>query len=260
MKISSFHKSIGDSVELNMPLIPADFTYCSVLFDWTDLPNADIYGGPTKPEVLLDPEIEAMKPDYTLYPNIDYSMGYTYQACPRTCDFCKVPQMPQDETHHSIHDFHDERFNKICLMNNNTLADPCWRDTFQEIIDAKLTVIDENGYDLRLVTNESARMLSKIRFEGLIHFAWDYPEHEVEILKGLDVILKWIPKYKINIYVLIGHTTHDENMMRIEKLTELGVDFYIMPLDSSDQYQKKMRRWGNRKHIFKSCTWENYNG
>jgi len=91
MKISSFHKSIGDDVELNFPLMNADFTYASVLFKDTEDPTADLIGGPKYPDTSLDPEIDRMKPDYSLYPNIDYSIGYTYKACPRTCEYCIVP-------------------------------------------------------------------------------------------------------------------------------------------------------------------------
>ena len=40
--------------------------------------------------------------------------------------------------------------------DNNTFSDPQWHDTFEEIWDAKLTVKDENGYDLRLLDEEKA--------------------------------------------------------------------------------------------------------
>ena len=116
MKISAWHKAQGDHVELNMPLLPSDFTYASVLFSWTQDPIADLIGGPKYPSIKLDPEIESMKPDYTLYPDIDYSLGYTYRACPRTCDNCIVPLQNNSEDHYSIFDFHEKRFNKICLL------------------------------------------------------------------------------------------------------------------------------------------------
>jgi hypothetical protein len=34
MKLSAYHKDCGDVVTLNEPIIPADYTYASVLFDW----------------------------------------------------------------------------------------------------------------------------------------------------------------------------------------------------------------------------------
>ncbi len=38
MKIASYHKQLGDKVTLNFPLIKADLSYASVLFQWTPDP------------------------------------------------------------------------------------------------------------------------------------------------------------------------------------------------------------------------------
>ena len=259
MKISAFHKQMGDIVELNFPLIRADFTYASLLFSKTADPHADMIGGPKYPKSKLDPEIEAMRPDYSIYPGIDYSMGYTYRACPRACDFCIVPQQDNPETHHSIYEFHDSRFKKICLMNNNTLADPQWRETFQEIIDAGLTVKDENGYDARLITDESAWYMSQIKWEGLIHLAWDYPDHKADVLRGIKRLLRHKVK-NLMVYVLIGETTHKENIYRVLRLKSMGVDSFAMPMDKADPYQKRFARWVNHKAIFKTVEWKDYTG
>jgi len=80
MKISAWHKANGDDVMLNFPLRKADFTYASVLFKWTADPIADLVGGSKYPERKLDPEIDKMFPDYSLYPHLDCSIGYTYKA------------------------------------------------------------------------------------------------------------------------------------------------------------------------------------
>lgn len=257
MKISAWHKTQGDIVELNMPLLPADFTYASLLFKSTQDPHADLIGGPKYPDSKLDPEIDSMCPDYSLYSDIDYSLGYTYRACPRTCDFCIVPKQNNSETHHSIWEFHDKRFNKICLLNNNTLADPYWRDTFQEIIDANLTVID-HGYDARLITDESAWYISQIKFENAIHLAWDFPEHKQEVLRGIKHLHRYGVK-RLMVYVLIGNgTTHKENIYRVLRLKSLGVDSFVMPMDKLNTYQKRFARWVNHKAIFKTIKWEDY--
>jgi len=160
MKISAYHKDCGDSVSYKMPIIPAEYTYASILYDWNrDKFIADEYGGPVFPASKLPNEIEKMKPDYDLL-NLDYSLGYTYRPCSNTCHFCTVPKTDHpDIDHHSIWEFHDSRFKKICLLNNNTFQDPQWRETFEEIWDANLSVIDENGYDLRLINDEKAEAL-----------------------------------------------------------------------------------------------------
>jgi hypothetical protein len=256
MKISAWHKAQGHSVELNFPLMGADFTYASMMFRQTPDPIADLIGGPKYPDSMLDPEIEAMRPDYDLYPDIDYSLGYTYRACPRSCDFCIVPHQKNPETHHSIWSFHDARFKKIDLLNNNTLADPQWRETFEEIIEAKL-IMAEHGLDVRLVTEETASYLKRIKIDGYLHIAWDYPDHEEEILKGLDPLLKAKVR-NLMCYVLIGHTSHEEDLHRCLKLDAMGVDPYVMALDKTDPYQYHFARWVNHKAIFKTVEWKDY--
>jgi hypothetical protein len=258
MKISAWHKAQGDNVELNFPLSKADFTYASVLFDYTPDPYADLIGGSKYPESKLDPEIDNMKPDYSLYPNIDYSMGYTYKACPRTCEHCIVPKQKNDDKHYSIWEFHDPRFKKICLLNNNTLADPYWRDTFEEIIDADLMVFDQNGYDARYITEEVADYFRRLRFQGYVHVAWDFMEHEEEILQGICNLKKAGVK-NIMCYVMIGDTTHEENLYRCLVLwQDYGIDPFVMPLKKSDPYQNAFARWVNFKAIFKSVIWKEY--
>lgn len=257
MKISAYHKQLGDKVLLNFPLMKADISYASVIFQWTPDPIADLVGGPKYPEGKLPDEMDSMKPDYSIYPSIEYSMGYTYKACPRTCEHCIVPKQRLDDKHYSIWEFHDSRFKKICLMNNNTFADPNWRDTFAEIEDAKLTIIDHNGYDLRLIGEEQAHWLKRLRFEGYRHFAWDYPEHEEDILRGL-CNLKKAGINQAMVYVMIGHTTHKENLNRIYLIDAMGFDPFVMPIKRKDPYQQAFARWVNHKATFKTVKWENY--
>lgn len=189
MKISSCHKAQGDKVTLNMPLVPANKTYGSWLF--SKMYDCDVSGGPGFDPTITLNGFEKYKPDYSLYPNIDYSLGYTWAWCPNKCSFCVVPKQNNAKVHHSIWDFHNSQFKKICILNNNTFSDPRWRETFEEIWDARLTVRDENGYDLRLLDDEKAYALKQTKFEKGVHFAWDLMKDEKHILKGLELAKKY---------------------------------------------------------------------
>jgi len=263
MKLSTYHKSMGDSVLLNMSIIPADYTYASVLFEKNIKEFiANEYGGPAfsqhKP---LRPEIECGFPDYGLYPDNDFSLGYTFRPCFRRCSFCKVDIMERgDMRHHSINTFVNPNYKKIRLLNNNTFMDRRWRETFQEIWDADLTVIDENGYDLRLLDMEKADALKRTKFQGMIHFAWDRMEDEKEILCGLSLLKQY--KIKGHIYVLIGYdTTIEEDLYRCQKLVDFGQDPYIMPFKRTD-HNKRFKRFFDtfmwRKYKTIKEAWENY--
>lgn len=257
MKISAWHRQNGDEVFSNFPLINADFTYASVLFSWTPDPIADVIGGSKYPHSKLDPEIESMLPDYELYPGIDFSLGYTYRACPRTCDFCIVPKQQNDEQHHSIFSFHNPKFKKICLLNNNTLADPSWRETFDEIRDVGLTLKLEQGLDARFITEEVAEYVSRVKMEDALYVAWDFPEHETEILTGICNLQKAGIK-NIRCYVYITSESHKENLDRVNMLYAMKVDPFAMPQNKHDRYQKSFARWVNHKAIFKTVRWTDY--
>ena len=256
MKLSAWHKAQGDEVLLNMPLWRG-MTYASVLFEKNKkLFFADTYGGSAFRGSRLGSKIEGMKPDYDLF-DLDYSLGYTFRPCFRKCGFCKVPSMNHpDVDHHSIWEFHDPKFKKICLLNNNTFFDKRWKETFEEIWDADLTVIDENGYDLRLIDDEKADALKRTRFKGQIHYAWDQMKDERKILEGLAIA----PRGRV--YVLIGFdTTEEEDLYRCQKIIDYKHDPYIMPYNQSKP-EKDFKRfidtfmWRKYKTIEKA--WGDY--
>jgi len=262
MKLSAFHKQLGDEVYLNMPLMPVDITSASILFESTPLPFANDYGGPAIPDSQpLALWIEQCKPDYSLF-NLDYSLGYTYRPCFRNCDFCKVGSMEMpDIGHHSIWEFHNEEFDTICLLNNNTFFDTRWEDTFGEIWEAGLSVRDENGYDLRLLDDSKASALKKTKWSGELHFAWDRMEDAKQIMNGLELLRE----YKINnahIYVLIGYdTTIEEDLHRCQVIKDYGQTPYIMPY-VADKQNKAFKRFIDsfmwRKYTLVKQAWRNY--
>lgn len=260
MKISTYHKIMGDTVILNMPLMPAHKTYASILFEKTHKPIADVLGGPgVDPAIRLPKEIDICRPDYDLY-DMDYSLGYTYRACHRGCEFCKVKDMNESTDHHSIWSFHDKKFKKIALLNNNTFEDPRWRETFGEIWEADLKFKDISGFDLRLINQERSEALARTRWDGQVHFAWDSVNDEKAILAGLNTAIKYgLKAWKIMVYVLIGYdSTPEEDLYRVEKLRALGVDPFVMAFNKKDPYQKRFARWVNHKAIFKSVPWKDY--
>jgi len=263
MKIAQWHIKNGDYVYLNMPVFSSDYRYASLLFERSrHLFQADEYGGPAINGSVLNSEFESMKPYYDLYPHNDYSLGYTYRPCFNTCDFCKVPTMNHpDIDHHSIWEFHDSRFKKICILNNNTFQDPRWHETFEEIWDADLTVIDENGYDLRLMDDEKAAALKKTKFQGKIHFAWDRMQDDPLIINGLEMIKK-VKLNNVHIYVLIGYDTDlDKDLYRCQKIIDFGYDPYIMPYKKTKD-NKRFKRFIDtfmwRKYKTIKEAWENY--
>lgn len=276
MKISAWHKKAGDEIFLNNELIISDRAYASYLFSYSPrYYNILCEGGPGSRDInlrldyleaLLDLKgLSKIMPDYNLFP-INYSLGYTWEYCPRSCPFCINSQLKNkpSQVHYSIWTFHHPRFNKICLLNNNTFSDPDWKLTFDEIIEANLIIHDENGYDLRLLDDEKAYYLSILKFEKYIHFAWDNISDEDKIIPALNLLKKYYLERKSLIYILIGYnTTLEGDIYRVQKLHDLG--FYAFPMiynRINNPVLRKFKRMVNLRYYKKfssvSEAWQKY--
>jgi len=262
MKISTWQKANGHTVHLN-GVGQFDMTIGSWLFDWSIKQPCDLEGGPgIDPKIKLPDCLNSFKPDYDLFP-IDYSLGYTWAYCPRKCPFCIVPLQHNPKEHHSIWEFHDSRFKKICLLNNNTFSDPQWRETFEEIWEADLAVRDENGYDLRFMDNEKVDALHKTKWATPLHFAWDQMKDEAEIIRGLKLLSKYHLRSTSNgIYVLIGfNTTRKEDIYRCQIINDYGLTPYPMPYVKSREnmvFKRFINLHYYRQYKTIEQAWKNY--
>ena len=112
MKISAWHKQMGDSVEWYSPLLSGhmDKVYMSKVFSFTadyEYPiDADevVRGGSgycislvdgkevfdASKDIRLPDEVEHIYPDYSLYGITDTAYGFLTRGCPRGCSFCHV--------------------------------------------------------------------------------------------------------------------------------------------------------------------------
>ena len=95
MKISAYHKQLGDDVEFVSYYSNYDCVYISKVFTFTPdiyeyIPSDKvIYGGTGyNTNVNLANEIENMTPDYSLYTKYNYAVGFLSRGCSRGCEFC----------------------------------------------------------------------------------------------------------------------------------------------------------------------------
>lgn len=248
------------------PLHNWDIVYSSKIFNFTpeyDYPIKGKYiqgGSGYSLEKKLSKDIESIYPDYSLY-GYDYAMGFTTRGCIRNCDFCIVPEKEgKIKAVADIYNFWDGQ-EKLMLLDNNLTAHPKqFKRTLQHLIKEKIKTDFNQGLDIRLITPEKARLLSKVKLWKQIHFAWDFPGIEKQVLEGIKILTNnGVRPYKLMFYVLIGfNTTPEQDLYRVEKLRELKVDPFVMPFDKSDSYQRKFARWVNHKAIFKSVKWKEY--
>ena len=112
----------------------------------------------------LAPEIEALAPDYSLYPELeDRALGFLTRGCPQHCPFCVVPVKEGAPRQVSDLDTLLQGRQKLILLDDNLLAHPSALELLQEIARRGLAVNFNQTLDVRRLTTELARLLRRIR-------------------------------------------------------------------------------------------------
>ena len=283
MKLSAYHKSIGDSVEWYEPMFSGhmDKVYMSKVFTFTPdyeycidadeiIKGGTGYSYPDGGEALAD-EIEHIYPDYSIYyeklPNVkDTAYGFLTRGCPRVCDFCIVGKK-EGRCSIKVADL-SEFWNgqkNIVLLDPNMFACKEWKDLSQQLIDSNAWVDFSQGCDIRIMTDEKAEYLKQMKIKQ-IHFAWDrYEDKDIIVpkFKKFSELTGW--KYwKMTVYCLCNfNTTFEQDLERIYTLRDLGYSPYVM-LYEKDKIPvghklRKLQRYVNSRSIFRSCnSFEDY--
>ena len=144
----------------------------------------------------------------------------------------------------------------IILCDPNLIACPDWKDLIQQLIDSKAKVNINQGIDIRIMTDEKAEMIKKVRVDS-VHFAWDRYEDKAAIVpkfKAFKEITGWGARKTI-VYVLTNYdTTIEQDLERIYTLRDLGYDPYVMIYNkettSSRDPVRMLQRWVNNRKIF----------
>lgn len=267
MKLSAWRKKQGDEVKLYDPETDRpDLIYASKVFNFTKdylyYPgDCEIKGGGTGYDIAtaLPEEVESMYPDYELF-NCEYAMGFTTRGCIRKCPFCLVPKKEgKIKVVGDIYDFWHGQENLMLLDNNLTAIPEQFEKICLQLTKEKIKVAFSQGLDIRLIDEDKAKLLSKVKRWKRIHFAFDSLGVEGSVRRGIKLLTKYIHPDNLTFYVLVGFdSTHHEDLYRIELLRSLKVNPYVMPFNKQDRRQAALARWVNRPAIFRSCTWNEY--
>ena len=265
LKLASFHNERHDDVEFingtnGKDGYEPDLIYITSLFTYawepvhevirhyiTEYPKAKVIVGGiyaslctehlreafgSRIEVIkgLVPEIENLLPNYSLVPDWNSSIIFSSRGCIRRCEFCSVPQlepkfMAKESIKHLIYPGHK----RVILWDNNILASPHWQDIFNELEEANLEVDFNQGLDARLLTEEVATKIKRMRVPR-VRLAYDSDGIKDFLRKAINKLNEvGIDGRNIIVYCLYGFLdTPQDFFQRITDLVEWGVVAYPM--------------------------------
>ena len=297
MKISGYMQSQGHETELLLDydkIREYDKVYLSRVFTFTNIPiNLDEYdnleyGGTgffLEDAPNLPDEIEHHMPDYHLYDKfigseiargikplkfkdyLDYSIGFATRGCFRICSFCVNKKYDNVFRHSPIEEFHDPNRKYIYLWDDNFLAFGKWREVLDELEATKKPFQFRQGLDIRLMTEEKAQRLSKMKYHGDYIFAFDNLKDRDLIEKNLKIWRKYCNK-TTKLYVLSGYDSQDEKDIRsiferIRILMRHKCLPYIMRYEDYNNSEFKgmyinLARWCNQPSFFKKKSFREF--
>lgn len=236
MKISAYHRQQGNEVEWWNPLCKYDRIYSSKVFDFTPvdpyLPDDAIRGGTGYRDLPMDKtlpqEIDNMYPDYSIYPDCDYAIGYLTRGCPNHCRWCVVPEKEgMIRPYRTWQEVVRQDTDKLILMDNNILACDHGISQLQSLIGSGYRIDLNQGMDARLVTPEVAEILSRLSWIRFIRFSCDQKSQIEPIRHTLELLGKHgVRPYRVFVYLLVTKDIKDA-AERVEALKGYkGINLY----------------------------------
>ncbi len=280
MKLAHWHRSMGDEVHLARTPSPDmfepqyDLVYGSAIFRWSvpvverlieAFPEAIVRGTGTDnmetvEQIIGEETYEHY--DYSIYPDYEFSLGFTQRGCRLNCGFCVVPKKEgKPSSVNTIADiWRPEKERSIVLLDNDFFGQPKenWQARIQELREGNFKVNIQQGINIRMVDDESATALASIRYYDTnfknrrLYTAWDNVGQERVFFKGVEKLHEaGIPASHLMVYMLIGYDpqeTMERILYRYGRLKEAGCKPYPMVYNNAGRKLKRFQKWVVRRY------------
>ena len=272
MKLSAYHKAHGDTVEWWNPMLTYDRVYSSKVFTFTPenpyLPEDTIKGGTGYGKLdELPPDVDAMFPDYSIYPDCKHAIGFLTRGCIRNCPWCVVPRKEgKIRPYRTWREIKRPDSRDIVFMDNNVLACRHGLEQIEDMIGEAVRVDFNQGLDARLITDDVAGMLAGLKWISQIRMSADTDAMLDVVLTAIDRLGKHgVKPYKVFVYVLVTDIESAER--RCIAIRDAGGDAFAQPYRDflggvePTREQRDFARWVNDHAIFnKVKTFAEYRG
>lgn len=270
MQLAAYHKQAGDTVEWWNGLEHYDRVYMSKVFSFSpdidEVIDADeiIRGGTGyKDYGSLPPEIEATPPDYSMYPGVDYAIGFLTRGCIRACPWCIVPKKEgRIRPAATWREIKRPDSRNIVFMDNNVLACDHGIQQIADMGGQSVWVDFNQGLDARLITPENAALLARLHWIRFVRLSCD-SEEMLPVIEQATAYMKeaGIAPSRFWAYMLVQDVEEAER--RALALDAMRVSPFAQPFrdytgGEPTEEQMRFARWVNRKSIFRSCKWSEY--
>ena len=277
MKISSWHKAQGDTVEWYNPFDQYDIVYMSNIFSFipdynqwiTNAGHIEKGGTGYDLHATLPPEMEFATPDYSIYPNIDNKTAYGFltRGCPNKCKWCVVPRKEGTvRPYMDVDDVAVDGRTNLILMDNNILACDYGLQQIEKIVQKGYRVDFNQALDARLITDDIAQLLAKVRWLNQIRFGCDTPKQIEECEHAMQLIDSYRERpASYLMYTMIGsdfnEAFHRLNYWRSFKRVRIVAQPFRdvdNPKQVIPKWQKDMARWAMRREIYATCEFKDF--
>ena len=275
MKLSAYHKAQGDTVEWYTPFDQYDKVYMAKVFSFTPdygyYVNADnVEKGGTGYDLSkqLPSSVDAMQPDYSLYPAIDRKTAYGFltRGCPNRCKWCVVPKKEGGiRPYMDVDEIAVNGRTNLVLMDNNILASPYGLQQIEKIAQKGYRVDFNQGLDARLVSEDVARLLAKVKWMKRIRFGCDTPAQVAECERAIALLERHGYNGEVFLYCIL--TDFKESFERVNHWRERykRVIPHAQPYRDPGnprhhvpQWQKDLARWTDRKELYRACDFKDF--
>lgn len=287
-KIARYWRNRGGQISWASPMEHYDIVYMSKVFNFspddTYIYDADkiIKGGTGyDPLSQLPDEIDRLQPDYSIYPNIpkDTAYGFLTRGCPNKCRWCVVPKKEGAiRPYMDVDEIAIEGRRKLVLMDNNILAagDYCIQQ-LQKIIEKGYRVDFNQALDARLVTDEIAQLLAKVKWldNNRIRFGCDTHGQIAECERAMNMINRYGFTGQYFLYTMLTsdfrecyeritywwHRTQETRASHQGRYVYPHAQPYRDPNNPHHiipQWQKDMAGWVNKKAHFVAHSFEEF--
>lgn len=275
-KISRFHKEQGDYVEWYDPFEHYDKVYMAKVFTFTQeyqyFINADeVEKGGTGYDIhkTLPDFIDRLQPDYSIYNNVDNKTAYGFltRGCPNKCFWCIVPKKEgKQHPYMDVEEIAIEGRTNLILMDNNVLASDYGLQQIEKIIEKGYRVDFNQALDARLVTEDIARLLARVKWLNQIRFGCDTPKQIIWCENAMNMIDKFRKRPASYLMYTMISDDMDEAYKRLSHFRDnKRVRIVAQPFRDVDnpnqiipQWQKDMARWAMRREIYAVCDFKDY--